>query len=127
MTMKEEIASACLAVGSRGSGANHKVIGTASEKKQPISFLVEVNPCFPSSMRSVVGTAILIRVFFRFGLRPPPVRPHRIGVWPSGEEGASPSRLTPQPDCSHLRLLNHDPVPMSISGVQRLFIRFHKP
>ena len=93
MTMKEEIASACVAVGSRGSGANHNAIGTAREKKQPISFRVEVNEYFVSPIRFAVGSGTAIGIFFRFGL-PPNFNLRTIGVWPSRDQDPSLSRLT---------------------------------
>src|ERR1700730_17830263 len=94
MTMKEEIASACVAVGPRGRGANHNAIGTAREKKQPISFRVEVNEYFVSPIRFAVGSGTAIGIFFRFGLPPPNFILRTIGVWPSRDQGPSLSRLT---------------------------------
>src|ERR1700676_5584809 len=95
MTMKEEIASACVAVGSRGSGANHNAIGTAREKKQPISFRVEVNEYFVSPIRFAVGSGTVIGIFFRFRAANAEFNPRTIGVCPSRDGGASLSRLMP--------------------------------
>ena len=65
MTMKEEIARACVASGPRESGANHKAMGTAKESRQPIILFFAIGECFASSVLFTVGTAIVILIFFQ--------------------------------------------------------------
>ena len=70
MTMKEEIARACVASGPGESGTNHKAMGTAEESRQPIILFFAIGECFTSSVRFKVGTAIVILIFFQFRLLP---------------------------------------------------------
>jgi len=61
-----------------------------------------------------VGTAILRRSFFRFGLLPAIFSAPTIAISRSGDGHALPSWFTRELAWSGVRLLNHDPEPLSI-------------
>jgi hypothetical protein len=105
--MKEEIASACVAVGPRGSGANHNASGTTTEKKYPVSLRVEVKELFVCATRSAVEAAMVIR--FSFGPSPPNSAPRDDRSGPQKLHLQEPRHSQRDSLDSNVRLLNHDP------------------
>src|ERR1700674_1081583 len=107
MTMKEEIASACVAAGPRGRGVNHNATGTTIEKKHPASLRAELKELFVCARRSAVGAAMVIR--FAVGLSPPNSAPRDDRSGPQKLHLQEPRHSQRDSLDSNVRLLNHDP------------------